>query len=310
MHRKNQNIFLAPMEDVTDYPFRQVLLKIGRPKTFFTEFVNVDGLVSEGRKHVMHRLEKTEDESPIIVQLWGNKPENFVKATKFLGKFNFDGVNINLGCSVKKVLNAECGAALIGKKELVKDIVKGVQDATDCPVSVKTRLGFDGIDLEWLGFLLGLKLETLFVHLRTAKQLFSGNADWNVVSEIVDLKNEISPKTQIVGNGDICNMAQAQEYIEKYKIDGIMIGREVLKNPWVFANIEPDDKERVQTLMFHLEKMEEFVQKYPEKGWSSIKKFYHGYLREKEELVSLRKKLFELNNISETKDILSSILRT
>ena len=289
------------MEDVSDFPFRQTLLKIGRPDVFFTEFVNVDGLVSKGKNHVIHRLEKTKGEHPIIVQLWGNNPEKFVKAAKLVK--DFDGININLGCSVRKVLKVGCGAGLIGNYDVVERIVKELQNLNlPCPISVKTRLGFNDVDLEnWISFLLKLNVETIFLHGRTAKQLFSGNADWDLIGKVVEMRDSLSLKTKVVGNGDVKSLKQANELAQKYGVDGVMIGREVLKNPWVFSESVPLKKERLETLLFHIGEMEKFVKKFPDKGWMSVKKFYYGHLREDEELVSLRKELFEINSLESTK---------
>ncbi len=305
---KEQKIFLAPMEDLTDFPFRQVLLKVGRPDVFFTEFVNVDGLISKGKNHVLHRLEKSIEEKPIILQLWGNNSEKFVKAAKFVEKFGFDGININMGCSVRKVLKVGCGAGLIGRNEIVGSIVKDLQDLNlTPPITIKTRLGFNEVDEEWISFLLGLNLETIFLHGRTANQLFSGEADWNLIKKVVEMRDALSPKTKIVGNGDVSSIVQANEYVEKYGVDGVMIGREVMKNPWVFSNHVPSKKERLETLLFHLEEMEKFTKKFQDKGWQSIKKFYYGYLREDEELVSLRKELFQITTLEDSRRVIKTL---
>ncbi len=301
---KKQKIFLAPMEDITDFPFRQTLLKIGRPEVFFTEFVNVDGLVSKrGRSHVFHRLEKSKQEHPVILQLWGNSPEKFVKAAKLVEKLGFDGININMGCSVRKVVKVGCGAGLIGRHDVVERIVKDLQDLNiSSPISIKTRFGFNEVDLEgWISFLLNLKLETIFLHGRTAKQLFSGEADWNLIKKVVEMRDSLSQKTKIIGNGDVESVSQAQKYMGKYGVDGVMIGREVLKNPWVFSNYKPSKKERIEALYCHMEQMEMFTKAFPDKNWQSIKKFYHAYLREDEELVSLRKELFQITSLEFTK---------
>ncbi len=291
------------MEDVSDFPFRQVLLKIGKPDVFFTEFVNVDGLTSKkGMNHVSHRLEKSKEQEPTLLQLWGNNPEKFVESVKLVKDSNFQGININLGCPVKKVMKVGCGSALIGNYDVVERIVKSIQDLSiDVPISVKTRIGLEKFDEKWISFLLKLKLNEIFIHSRTAKQVFSGNADWKAINEVVNLKNVLCPKTKIVGNGDVKTIKQANEFVEKYKVDGIMIGREVMKNPWVFSERIPEKKERLETLLFHMQEMEKFIKKFPDKGWQSIKKFYHGYLREDEELVSLRKELFEIASLEFTK---------
>lgn len=292
------------MEDVTDFPFRQVLLKTGKPDVFFTEFVNVDGLVSKkGINHVSHRLEKSKEQEPIILQLWGNNAEKFVESVKLVKDFNFQGININLGCPVKKVMKVGCGSALIGQYNIVEKIVKSIQDLSiDMPISVKTRIGLENFDEKWISFLLKLELDEIFIHGRTAKQVFTGNADWEAISEVVKLKNALCPGTKIVGNGDVKTIKQANELGGRYKVDGVMIGREVLKNPWVFSKRIPEKKERLEILLFHLNEMQKFVQKFPDKGWQSIKKFYHGYLREDEDFVSLRKELFQITSLELTKE--------
>jgi tRNA-dihydrouridine synthase len=297
------------MEDVSDFPFRQVLLKIGRPDVFFTEFVNVNGLVSAGKKYVIHRLEKSVEEKPCIAQLWGNDPEKFVKSALLLKDFDFQEININLGCPVKKVLKVGCGSALIGNYPVVEKIVKDLQNlGLKSPISVKTRLGFEDVDLEnWFSFLLKLELGTIFLHGRTARQVFTGDADWDSIQKAVEMKNALCPSTKIIGNGDVKDLDQAKEYVGKYGVDGIMIGREVMKNPWVFSNTKPTKEERISTLLLHMEEMEKFVEKFPKKGWSSIKKFYYGYLREDEELVALRLKLFQTTSLEESKEILNTL---
>ncbi len=300
---ENQKIFLAPMEDVTDYPFRQVLLKIGRPDIFFTEFVSVDGLISKGRNHVSHRLEFNVEEKPIILQLWGRDPEKFYKASRLTEELGFEGININLGCPVKKVMKNGCGAALIEEYERVEKIVK-VLEGIELPISIKTRIGQESFSKDWIEFLLRLNIQTLFIHGRTAKQIFSGDADWDSIKEIVDMKEKINSKIKVVGNGDVKSLDQATKHLEKFGVDGVMIGREVLRNPWVFKEKEVQKKERIETLLFHLEEMEKFVQKFPDKGWPSIKKFYYGYLREDAELVFLRKELFQINSLEESKSLL------
>jgi nifR3 family TIM-barrel protein len=309
---ENQKIFLAPMEDVTDYPFRQVLLKIGRPDVFFTEFVSVDGLVSRGRSHVSHRLEFNIDEKPIILQLWGRDPKKFYEASRLTEELGFEGININLGCPVKKVMKNGCGAALIEEYDIVEKIVEELK-SIELPISIKTRIGQKSFSRDWIEFLLKLDIHTLFIHGRTAAQIFSGDADWDSIKEIVDMKEKVNANIKVVGNGDVKSLDQATKYLEKYGVDGVMIGREVLKNPWVFQKKEVKKKEMIDTLLFHLDEMENFVQRFPDKGWSSIKKFYYGYLREDEELVSLRNNLFVTNSLEESKNLIldfSSTLRT
>ncbi len=299
------------MEDITDFPFRQVLLGIGKPDVFFTEFVNVNGLTSKGQKKVLHRLQFSKKEHPIILQLWGRDPEKFKKAFEFSKDFNFTGVNINLGCPVKKVLKAGCGSALIGEFKIVEDIVNSLENK-EVPVSIKTRIGKEGFDEDWIKFLLDLNIHTLFLHGRTADQKFAGFSDWESISKVVNMRDEKKSKVRIVGNGDITSLEQGDDYVKNYGVDGFMIGREVFKNPWVFNYAEKEKKEkdiseqeRIDTLLYHLNQMKDFCEKFPSKNWLSVKKFYHGYLRESEVLVEKRKKLFQINDIDESIKFLS-----
>ncbi len=297
---ENQNIFLAPMEDITDYPFRQVLLKVGRPDVFFTEFVNVNGLMSRGREKVVHRLHFNKEEKPIILQFWGRDPQQFKDAFEYSRDFDFDGVNINLGCPVKKVMKAGCGSALINEFDIVRDIVRSLENK-DIPVSIKTRIGRDSFDEGWINFLLDLNLHSLFIHARTAKQVFSGSADWSSIERVVDLKNKKNFNTKIIGNGDITSIDEANVFQKKYGLDGIMIGREVFKNPWVFnSKKDISDLERLNTLLFHFNEMKNFLNIFPKKSWLSIKKFYFAYLREKEEFTCLRRELFKIDDLDQS----------
>jgi tRNA-dihydrouridine synthase len=166
-------LILAPMDDVTDTVFRQIIAELAAPDLFFTEFVNVDGLQSPGRPRLMHKLRLSEKEHPIIAQLWGLKPENYYKTTKDLIEMGYEGVDINMGCPVKTVIKNGACAALINNRELAGEIVDAVKEAAGghFPVSVKTRVGFTTVDMSWIEFLLNKKLNMLSIHGRTAKQM-------------------------------------------------------------------------------------------------------------------------------------------
>jgi tRNA-dihydrouridine synthase len=229
--------FLAPMEDVTDTVFRQVVCDIGRPDVFFTEFMNVEGFCSEGRDVVMHRLKFEEKERPIIIQLWGNEPENYRKTVKYLVEnIKPEGIDINMGCSVKDVLKTGGGAALIKQRELVKEIIDAVRDSIgEIPLSVKTRLGYEAIDLDWIEYLLSFNLYMLTIHGRLVKDGYNVPCRWDEIGKCVEIKNKISPTTLLVGNGDIFSKEQGEEYVNRYNLDGYMVGRGILQNPWLFS---------------------------------------------------------------------------
>jgi tRNA-dihydrouridine synthase len=232
---------LAPMDDVTDSVFRQIVTDCAKPDLFFTEFVNVDGLQSAGREHLLHKLKLTDKEKPIIAQLWGLNPENFYKTTKDLIEMGYSGVDLNMGCPVKTVIKNGACAALINNRELASEIIDATKEAagTSLPVSVKTRVGFTTVDMTWIEFLLSKILNMLSIHGRTAKQLSNAPADWDLIGQVVGLRNSLSPSTLIVGNGDVTTRPEAEELAKKYNLDGIMIGRGIFHDPFLFAKQTP-----------------------------------------------------------------------
>ena len=297
---------LAPMDDVTDNVFRQVILHAAAPDVFFTEFTNADGLVHGGSGIPLRKLAYTKNQHPIVAQLWGTNPGNFEKAAKMVKKLGFDGVDINMGCAVKDVIKKGAGAGLIGNYELAEIIIKAVKKgARGLPVSVKTRLGNKtNIVGEWLEFLLNQDLAALTLHARTAKQMSGGFANWDEIGKAVRLRNKISPDTLIIGNGDVLSYKGVLEKHEKYKVDGVMIGRGIFQNPWVFEKKEKkhSKEEYLELLNYHLdlyEKNSDFV-----KNYSTLKKFYKIYVRGFSNASEFRAKLMETKNPKEARNIL------
>jgi len=242
---------LAPMDDVTDTVFRQIIAETAPPDLYFTEFVNVDGLQSPGREKLLPKLQFSDKERPIIAQIWGKNPKNYYKTTKDLIAMGFDGVDINMGCPDKAVLKNGCCAALIDNKELAGQIITEVKRAVGeaekqgtlphrhFPVSVKTRLGNRKLDMTWPEFLLQQSLDALTIHGRTAKQMSKVPADWGRIGEIRAMRDQLSPATKIIGNGDVLTRQQGLELAEEYGLDGIMIGRGIFHDPYVFADESP-----------------------------------------------------------------------
>jgi len=234
---------LAPMYEVTDTVFRRLISELSPPDVFYTEFVNVDGLQSKGRDAVISKLKFTRKEKPIIAQIWGSKPDNFYKTSQEIVKMGFAGIDINMGCPDKNVTKAGLCSALINNRELAKEIIDATKrGAGKLPVSVKTRLGYNSVDYSWHEFLLNQGIDTLIVHARTKKQMSKVPADYEAMKEIVKLRNKISPNTKIVGNGDVFSKQQGIELAKKYKLDGIMIGRGIFKDPFVFSDNSPWEK--------------------------------------------------------------------
>ncbi len=272
-------ISLAPMEEVTDTVFRQIVASIQRPDIFYTEFVNVDGVNSQGRDRVMQRLEYEKSEKPIIAQLWGINPDNYFYVSKFVKDLGFDGVDINMGCSVKKVISKYNGSGMIiADRGYVKEIIDSVKEGADgLPISVKTRLGWDDYDLEWIKFLLEQDLDVLTIHCRTAIGFRAKKIMWNRILPCVDLRDKMEKKTLIFGNGEIQSINQAKEYAEKFKTDGVMIGRAAIANPWVFKSNEGVPiKDSYEMFIKHIQL---FKEKWgSKKDFNILKKFVKSYV--------------------------------
>lgn len=241
LHLPKPFFVLAPMDDVTDTVFRQIIAATAPPDLFFTEFVNVDGLQSPGRQALLKKLHFTGKEQPLIAQIWGKNPENYYKTAQELVAMGFAGIDINMGCPIKVVTNNGCCSALINNRPLAVEIIKATQEgvAGRVPVSVKTRLGFNEIDLSWPELLLQQKLDMLTIHGRTRKEMSQAPVHWDEIGRVRELRDRLALETVIVGNGDVMNLAQGQELIAKYGLDGIMIGRGVFHDPFIFAKESP-----------------------------------------------------------------------
>ncbi len=238
---KKPIFILAPMEAVTDTVFRRVVLKAGRPDLFFTEFTNVEGSNSEGQKVVGRRLSYTTEEKPLIAQVWGSNPKNVAKMSKDLKKMGFDGIDLNMGCPVKTATKHASGSALILNPKLAGEMIQAAKKG-GLPVSVKTRIGYSKPEEwnEWLGFLLQQNIVALTVHARTKKEMSKVPAHHELFSKIVKLRDEIAPKTLIIGNGDIESRSHGEKLIKKHNLDGVMIGRGIFQNITCFRD-EPLD---------------------------------------------------------------------
>jgi len=228
---------LAPMDDVTDTVFRQIVGECSAPDLYFTEFVNVDGLQSPGRYKLLKKLQFTPQEKPIIAQLWGKVPENYYQTAKEIVAMGFDGVDINMGCPEKTVVKNGCCVALVNNRELAGEIIQAVRAGVGdhFPVSVKTRLGLNTVDLSWHEFLLKQKLNALTIHSRTAKQMSKVPADWDTIGVIRAMRDEHSPATKLIGNGDVLHRQHGLELAKKHHLDGIMVGRGIFQDPFAFA---------------------------------------------------------------------------
>jgi nifR3 family TIM-barrel protein len=295
---------LAPMDDVTDTVFRQIVAELAPPDIYFTEFVNVDGLQSPGRPRLLHKLKLSEKEHPIIAQLWGLKPENYYNTTKEIIEMGYDGVDINMGCPVKTVVKNGACAALINNRELAGKIIDAVVEAADgkIPVSIKTRLGFNQVDLSWPEYLLSKNLNMLSIHGRTAKQMSKGDADWELINLVRKMRDKISPDTLIVGNGDIKNRNQGEELAKKYNLDGTMIGRGIFEDPFVFStNSSWINYTREQKIELYRKHIELFIYtwKNNERKIETLNKFCKIYINGFDGAKEYREKLMRAKNANE-----------
>lgn len=257
---KEKFIALAPMEDVTDTVFREIVLSISNSNylnVLFTEFTSIDGLCHPiGKKKVSHRLLISETERKllkeknvkIVAQIWGSEPENFKKAAEIINnEYEFDGIDINMGCPVKKIVKQASCSELIKYPELTKEIIIATKENSKIPVSVKTRTGIkEHITESWIGNLLETNPDCIILHCRTQKMMSDYPAEWEEIEKAVKIRNSGNYKTKIIGNGDISSINDAFDKIDEYNIDGAMIGRGIFKNPWIFNNDNiyksPEDK--------------------------------------------------------------------
>lgn len=229
-------LFLAPMEDITDPSFRYICKKFGAD-VVYTEFISSDGLIRDGVKSVK-KLDIFDYERPIGIQLYGHIIESMVEAAKLAEKANPEILDINYGCPVRKIANRGAGAGMLQNIPLMIEMTRAIVESTSLPVTVKTRLGWDEENKNILDIALKLQetgIKALTIHGRTRNQLYRGNADWTLIGEV---KKHPGIHIPIIGNGDVTGPEIAGKMFEKYRVDGIMIGRAAVGKPWLFRDIK------------------------------------------------------------------------
>lgn len=301
---------LAPMEAVTDVVFRHVVAKAGRPDIFFTEFVSTDGYCSPKGKHsTAGRLAFTEDEHPMVVQIWGDKPEHFREMAHGMKELGFKGIDINMGCPAKDVVKKGAGSGLIRTPQLAADIIAATKEA-GLPVSVKTRLGDVKIDewKDWLTHILKQDVENLTIHLRTRKEMSKVDAHFELIGEIKKLRDEIAPRTLLTINGDIRNRQHGLELVEKYGVDGVMIGRGIFHDPYAFTNSYTPTREEILSLFsYHLDQFDRYNTLESPLRFDPLKRFFKIYVRDIPGAAELRDKLMHTKTTNEVREILKEI---
>lgn len=299
---------LAPMEAVTDVVFRHVINTAGRPDIFFSEFTSSAGYCSpKGRHSTRGRLTFTDDEQPMVVQIWGNDPDQFCEMSKDLKDMGFAGIDINMGCPVTNVASKRCGSGLIREPELAAQLIAAAK-VGGLPVSVKTRLGFSRLD-EWSGWithLLKQDIENLTIHLRTRKEMSKVDAHFELLPEIKKLRDEIAPHTLLTINGDIRDRQHGQELVDQYGVDGIMIGRGIFHNPFAFEleGREHSRKELVELLHIQLDLHDKYSTELEPRKFDPLKRFFKIYIRGFDGASELRDRLMHTKTTDEVRALL------
>jgi nifR3 family TIM-barrel protein len=310
----NKPIFiLAPMEDVTDTVLRQVIARCGKPAVFFTEFTNVEGMFSKGARLVTQRLRYTEEERPLVAQIWGTHPENFFKAAKKLIDMGFDGIDLNMGCPASGVAQKGACSGLINNRPLAKEIIDATKEgaAGIIPVSIKTRLGFRTIDFDWISFVLEQKPDALTVHARTVSEMSKVPAHWDKLKTVVDMRNAMKSTTLIIGNGDVKSLSDAKQKVAEAGVEGAMIGRGIFDNPYLFSEtITLSDKTPEEKLQLLLDHMQLWINTWGNtKHFPVLRKFFKVYANGFPGAQDLRIQLMETQNPEETEHIVAVFLQ-
>ena len=300
---------LAPMEAVTDVVFRHVVAEAARPDIFFTEFTNAASFASEKGVHSTRgRLAFTEDEHPMVAQIWGNNPDNFAFMARGLAGMGYRGIDINMGCPDKAVVKQGSGSGLIGCTAESAALIAAAKEG-GLPVSVKTRLGSTRIDewKPWLTHLLEQDIVNLTIHLRTRKEMSKVPAHFELIPEIKALRDEIAPGTLLTINGDIRDRAHGEELVKKYGVDGVMIGRGIFHNPFAFetTSTEHSREELLGLLRLQLDLHDKYSTELEPRRFDPLKRFFKIYVREFEGAPELRDQLMHTKNTDEVRALLS-----
>lgn len=303
---------LAPMADVTDAAFRRIIAKYGKPDLMYTEFVSADGLArapEEGKSKLMKDLLYSETERPIVAQFFTAHPEHMRSAAKLAHDLGFDGVDINMGCPDQSVIHQGAGACLMRDPKLARELIEAAKEgAQGLPVSVKTRLGFNKDELEeWLPELLQAEPAQIIIHARTKKEMSKVPAKWERVKRAVEIRDKLGAKTLIIGNGDVKNLEEAHQRVKETGADGVMLGRAIFGNPWLFSGYTPTLGEKLKVMVEHTKLFEELLG--DTKSFNIMKKHYKAYVNGFDGAGELRGKLMESVNAGQVEGIVEDFLR-
>lgn len=296
------------MEAVTDVAFRHVIAAAARPDVFFTEFTNTNSFCSpKGEHSTRGRLAFTEDEQPMVAHIWGDKPEYFAQMARGMKERGFAGVDINMGCPAPNVAPKGKGSGLIRRPEVAAEIIAAAKEG-GLPVSVKTRLGYSHLDewKPWLTHILQQDIANLSIHLRTKREMSKVDAHYELIPEIKKLRDEIAPQTTLTINGDIRDRAHGMELVEKYGVDGVMIGRGVFHNPFAFETGEQvhSKEELLGLLRLHLDLFDKYDKELEPRRFEPLKRFFKIYVRDFDGSKELRDQLMHTKSTDEVRALL------
>jgi tRNA-dihydrouridine synthase B len=308
-------VILAPMENMTDSPFRSICKRFGAD-ILITEFVSSEGLIRDASKSKI-KMTFGEDERPIGIQIFGYDVNSMRRATELAENAQPDFIDINYGCPVKKVILKGAGAALLNDIPKMVKLTQEVVRSTSLPVTVKTRLGWDEKNkniVEIAEMLQDTGIRAISIHARTRAQLYGGKADWTLIGEV---KKNPRMHIPVFGNGDIINPEIAKQVKDRYGVDGIMLGRVAIGNPWIFREIKayleddtelapPSLHERVTILQIHLRN--EIKYKGEKSTILEMRPFYSGYFKDLPDFKKYRRRLVTAQNENEINEIIKDIL--
>jgi len=313
----------APMEDVTDAAFRALIARYSSPdvpRVMFSEFTSADGLVlapEDGKTKLLEKLLYSEAERPIVAQLFTAVPERMEAAARLVAELGFDGIDINMGCPDRAVEKSGCGAALIKNPSLARELIRAAKKS-DLPVSVKTRIGYNTDQLDsWLPELLAEKPAAVTIHARTRKEMSDVPARWDTVARAVKIRDAVqNPRgdaswvTLVVGNGDVKDIADARVKASETKCDGVMLGRAIYGNPWLFSHSQEyenvSSEQKIRALAEHLALFDELMSDVS--NYATMKKHFKAYISGWDGAKELRIRLMETETVSEAQTILHATL--
>ena len=311
---------LAPMADVTDCAFRRIIAKYSRhgedgggPDVFWTEFVSADGLASRGREKLLSNLKFSEDERPIVAQLFGSKLAQMREAAKIVADLGFDGIDINMGCPDRAIEKQGAGASLIKNPEIARKIIQSAQEgAPNLPISVKTRIGYNKDETEkWIPEILKEDISALTIHARTRKEMSKAPAKWERVAKVAEMVKKSGKEILVIGNGDVLDLEDGRTKALETGADGVMIGRAIFGNPWLFDSDKKSKdisvKEKLLVMVEHTKLFEKLLSK--DKNFAIMKKHYKAYANGFDGAKELRIKLMEAKKAKEVSKIVLNFLK-